>query len=959
MAPGQSQQNAMKGLQLFIADLRASQKTKDHARRIQNELSNIRKQFSQKGGLNSYQRKKYVAKMAYIYITTNAGMIQELLFGLDQCVQLLKSNNFSDKWVGYMTLELFFNHSVVRNQVMEKTVSCLKSDLSSNDPNIISLALHFIGIVGNRDDIFADNLSDIVFGLLRSPVTDNFIKRKACLALLALIRYKPEVFSNLEEKKRTLWIERITTLLGEGDDDSLLLSLLPLLEFIAANIDVHPLYRLIPQLTDILHDCLSKRAVNVAPSDYKVTDLPNPWLIGKCTSLLDILVSDNGENLIGANVDQRTLGKLRMCVSSAVNLVSVESTDPVAKNAQYTVFFDMLGLACKLDPTNEAIVNSVEGLHNLIACTDLNIRYSTFDLLIKICRLNGRTAIVAVQNNHLSNLFEMLRREGDVTLLRKIIDLLVIITDSNNFKSVVQELLLALQNHKSMGFSLIEDLALKIEKLIERNADDLNWFVISSLKLLSANTSIKDDHVWKRICQIVVNNEPLHKLACEHLIQYLGSPNVAESLVKAGVFLLSEYAQLITDKVSAGDLFNLFTERYFQVGNLTKAMILPAMLKLYHVEPRLSSVVVKFYQLELNSFDVILQTRSYECLKIIQYTKMNDMTFLDKLLPGMPPFTNSSSTINLASKLQQNELLTLDQPSSSGEKSSVSSASTTQQQQQPAPPRSRKDTKLYHSQPLTPGWEAGFKRMAIHKQGVFYQDILMSILFRVERKVDQPSTSKISLTFVNKSHRDISGLSCEIIPFRADNNPQYVFQVVRSPEYKLAAQSGSRTVLEFEITTRFPFPQEQSPLLSLQFKCGGQHSNYRLKIGYTIISTLLPSDNGISLPQFIQRWKSIGDSLGKSGEYSDTIKHQGGEITQAKVLSLLPKIGFDIVEQNSVSNTVFAGGIIHTKSSANYGCLLKIKVSQTENVIDISCRTTSTEDLSRFVVNCVKKAIDQ
>ena len=147
MALGQNQPNAMKGLQLFIADLRANQKTKDHERRIQTELLNIRKQFSQKNGLNSYQRKKYVAKLAYIYITTNTRMVSELLFGIDQCLELLKTSNFNEKWIGYMTLELLMSHSIVRERVLDKVISLVKSDLDSLDTNITCLALNFVGIL--------------------------------------------------------------------------------------------------------------------------------------------------------------------------------------------------------------------------------------------------------------------------------------------------------------------------------------------------------------------------------------------------------------------------------------------------------------------------------------------------------------------------------------------------------------------------------------------------------------------------------------------------------------------------------------------------------------------------------------------------------------------------------------------------------------------------------------------
>ena len=165
--------------------------------------------------------------------------------------------------------------------------------------------------------------------------------------------------------------------------------------------------------------------------------------------------------------------------------------------------------------------------------------------------------------------------------------------------------------------------------------------------------------------------------------------------------------------------------------------------------------------------------------------------------------------------------------------------------------------------------------------------------------------------------------------------------------------ANARTVFTFEITTRFAFSPEHSPLLSLQFRCGGQSSNIRLKIGYTILSTLPIDEQKISLPQFIQRWKSIGESLGKTGEFTEILKCQN--IDQQKISSIVSRIGLDVVDQNSVSNTIFIGGIIHTKSDGNFGCLIKLKLLREDNRIEITCKSTSSGELSKNISNCMKR----
>src|SRR4029077_18352263 len=58
---------SMRGLVQFIADLRNARARELEEKRINKELANIRQKFKE-GGLNGYQKKKYVCKLLYVYI---------------------------------------------------------------------------------------------------------------------------------------------------------------------------------------------------------------------------------------------------------------------------------------------------------------------------------------------------------------------------------------------------------------------------------------------------------------------------------------------------------------------------------------------------------------------------------------------------------------------------------------------------------------------------------------------------------------------------------------------------------------------------------------------------------------------------------------------------------------------------------------------------------------------------
>lgn len=213
--------SAIKGLQLFIADLRSSQQAQEQEKRIHSEIVKIKQHFDtakKKQGnhdrLGGYQRKKYVAKLAYIYITSNTTKLNEILFGLDQTVELLKSNSFSEKFIGYMTLELLYEHKEVVKRINDKVNYQLVKDLSSPDDNFVALALNFVGVVGKVTNRLAynDDITTGVFKILRSPTSSLYVKKKSALSFLALLKSNHSILTEDLQRKQ-LWIQRILSLL--------------------------------------------------------------------------------------------------------------------------------------------------------------------------------------------------------------------------------------------------------------------------------------------------------------------------------------------------------------------------------------------------------------------------------------------------------------------------------------------------------------------------------------------------------------------------------------------------------------------------------------------------------------------------------------------------------------------------------------------------------------------------
>ena len=90
-----------RGLHNFISDIRNSANKDEERGRIDKELANIRQKFVTSATLTSYQKKKYIWKMCYIYM-----LGYDIDFGHFEFISLISSSKYQEKAVGYMAVSL-------------------------------------------------------------------------------------------------------------------------------------------------------------------------------------------------------------------------------------------------------------------------------------------------------------------------------------------------------------------------------------------------------------------------------------------------------------------------------------------------------------------------------------------------------------------------------------------------------------------------------------------------------------------------------------------------------------------------------------------------------------------------------------------------------------------------------------------------------------------------------------
>jgi AP-2 complex subunit alpha len=148
--------DGMRGLSVFISDIRNCKSREAEVKRINKELANIRSKFKGDKTLDGYQKKKYVCKLLFIFLLGH-----DIDFGQKEAVNLLVSNKYTEKQIGYLFISVILNHE---SDLIRLIIQSIKNDVSSRNPIFINLALQCIANVGTREmaDAFATDIPKLL-----------------------------------------------------------------------------------------------------------------------------------------------------------------------------------------------------------------------------------------------------------------------------------------------------------------------------------------------------------------------------------------------------------------------------------------------------------------------------------------------------------------------------------------------------------------------------------------------------------------------------------------------------------------------------------------------------------------------------------------------------------------------------------------------------------------------------
>ncbi|XP_033011306.1 AP-2 complex subunit alpha-2 isoform X4 [Lacerta agilis] len=927
--PAVSKGDGMRGLAVFISDIRNCKSKEAEIKRINKELANIRSKFKGDKALDGYSKKKYVCKLLFIFLLGH-----DIDFGHMEAVNLLSSNKYTEKQIGYLFISVLVNSN---SELIRLINNAIKNDLASRNPTFMGLALHCIANVGSRE--MADAFAGEIPKILVAGDTMDSVKQSAALCLLRLYRTSPDLVPMGDWTSRVVHLlndqhlgvvtaatSLITTLAQKNPD-----------EFkTSVSLAVSRLSRIVTSASTDLQD-------------YTYYFVPAPWLSVKLLRLLQCYPPP----------DPSARGRLTECLETILNKAQEppKSKKVQHSNAKNAVLFEAISLIIHHDSEPNLLVRACNQLGQFLQHRETNLRYLALE---SMCTLASSEFSHEAVKTHIETVINALKTERDVSVRQRAVDLLYAMCDRSNAQQIVAEMLNYLE---TADYSIREEIVLKVAILAEKYAVDYTWYVDTILNLIRIAGDYVSEEVWYRVIQIVINRDDVQGYAAKTVFEALQAPACHENLVKVGGYILGEFGNLIAGDPRSSPLiqFNLLHSKFHLCSVPTRALLLSTYIKFVNLFPEIKTTIqdVLRSDSQLKNADVELQQRAVEYLRL---STIASTDILATVLEEMPPFPERESSIlaklkkkkgpNTVTDLEETKkernsdvngsteatlvnASTVSTPSPSADLLGLGTAPTTNSVPAPASSGSLlvdvfSDTSAAPAS-LAPGSEDNFARFVCKNNGVLYENQLLQIGLKSEFR---QNLGRMFIFYGNKTSTQFLNFTPALI---CSDELQAGLNLQTKPvDPTVEGGAQVQQIVNIECISDFM----EAPALNIQFRYGGTLQNISVKLPITLNKFFQPTE--MAAQDFFQRWKQLSSpqqevqNIFKANHPMDT------EITKAKIIGF----GTALLEEVDPNPANFVGaGIIHTKSF-QIGCLMRLEPNLQAQMYRLTLRT-SKETVSR------------
>uniref|UniRef100_A0A452QZ03 AP-2 complex subunit alpha n=1 Tax=Ursus americanus TaxID=9643 RepID=A0A452QZ03_URSAM len=931
------ERNGMRFNCLFPAFSSPGKSKEAEIKRINKELANIRSKFKGDKALDGYSKKKYVCKLLFIFLLGH-----DIDFGHMEAVNLLSSNKYTEKQIGYLFISVLVNSN---SELIRLINNAIKNDLASRNPTFMCLALHCIANVGSREmgEAFAADIPRI---LVAGDSMDS-VKQSAALCLLRLYKASPDLVPMGE------WTARVVHLLNDQH-----------MGVVTAAVSL--ITCLCKKNPDDFKTCISlavsrlSRIVSSASTDlqdYTYYFVPAPWLSVKLLRLLQCYPPPE---------DAAVKGRLVECLETVLNKAQEppKSKKVQHSNAKNAILFETISLIIHYDSEPNLLVRACNQLGQFLQHRETNLRYLALE---SMCTLASSEFSHEAVKTHIDTVINALKTERDVSVRQRAADLLYAMCDRSNAKQIVSEMLRYLE---TADYAIREEIVLKVAILAEKYAVDYSWYVDTILNLIRIAGDYVSEEVWYRVLQIVTNRDDVQGYAAKTVFEALQAPACHENMVKVGGYILGEFGNLIAGdpRSSPPVQFSLLHSKFHLCSVATRALLLSTYIKFINLFPETKATIQGVLRAgsQLRNADVELQQRAVEYLTL---SSVASTDVLATVLEEMPPFPERESSIlaKLKRKKGPGAGSALDDgrrdPSSNDINGGVEPTPSTVVSPRGwaigawGPPGAtpshlllRTPSELGCREPpggrllRRPSYQGGNgdssppppPRFVCKNNGVLFENQLLQIGVKSEFR---QNLGRMYLFYGNKTSVQFQNFSPTVV-HPGDLQTHILPLAVQTKRVAAQVDGGAQVqqVLNIECLRDFLTP----PLLSVRFRYGGAPQSLTLKLPVTINKFFQPTE--MAAQDFFQRWKQLSLPQQEAQKIFKANHPMDAEVTKAKLLGFGSAL-LDNVDPNP-ENFVGAG-IIQTKA-LQVGCLLRLEPNAQAQMYRLTLRT-SKEPVSRHL----------
>ncbi|KAJ2378197.1 hypothetical protein IW150_000945 [Coemansia sp. RSA 2607] len=918
----------MKGLTVFIADLRKCRSHEDEEKRVNKELANIRTKFKEPS-INGYNRKKYVCKLLYMSL-----LGYDVNFGHREAVELVDSTKYSEKQVGYLAVSLLMDDE---SEYLRSVVRALRRDIHDGSEWIVCLALNAISNIGSRE--MAEVLtSDIVVQLL-SPAASMFIKKKAALCLLRLLRRFPE------SVKAHQWVGRIAPYLGHRD--------IGVTQSVASLMTA--LAQQYPEETRKAASFAMRRLKSLVIDneytlDYVYYKVPAPWLQIKLLRLLQYYPAPESSE---------ARATLLSILRHIIDLSQDVPRELQQMNAQYSILFEAINLGIHLDIDQGLMQECAVLLGRFITSRETNVRYLGLETMAHLAAYIDRLdSIKAYQGVIVQSL-----RDRDISVRRRALDLLYSMCDVGSAKAIVSELL----RHMAMAdVALREEMALKVAILTEKFATEYGWYVDVMMRLVSLAGDHMGDEVWHRIVQVILGNEELQVYACKISLQTLKAPVCHESAFKVSAYVLGEFGHLIANAADSApiDQLKALQSKMTSTSQSARAVALTTVGKFINLFPEIKTLCLRVLDRYRGALDAELQQRACEYYAL---GTLEGEELLPTVFEEMPPFPERQSA--LMSRLLKREADTEDQRTwvyggremnrerrgvTSGAASNDSREAVAESSAMPVPATGLNDASpgspaaskkgAQEALPVEPPTDPSvaksmrnYARLLWENDGILFdgEEIQVGIVAQYK-----PPSGRLGVFLGNRATAPLYNIS---ITARAADGSQLTIQPAAGQEAEqpetLMPLAQARMFFDIQCQQVFT----AAPTLHIGYTVAGCAPTVsELQLPVTVGHFMDPVT--ISVADFFARWKQLGDSgIAESQHVLPSAFLTKDAAGLEWLRSVIGGMGFALIHGADPEPNNIVGVGIATTQAGRFGCLVRVEPKPTHGLTRVTIRATNVE----------------